>query len=126
MRQLIDIPFKWGGTTTDGCDCLGLLNLAREIGGRDPIEGFGWVYRQCKTVTQLPERTVEDGLMALGWAEVTKPQNLDVLVMRGRFSLAIGTVWDGDVLWFPGKFSALEPIEESESILGCYREFEIE
>ncbi len=122
LDQLIDIPFKWGGTTVTGCDCLGLANLAREIGNREPVTGFWWVYRRYKSTVQLPERTVELELSGLGWRQVTEPQNLDVLIMRGRFSLAIGTVWNDDVLWFPGQFSAVESIEDCASILGCYRE----
>jgi hypothetical protein len=122
LNQLTDIPFKWGGTTTDGCDCLGLANLAREIGDRKPVEGFRWVYDRYRSTVQLPEKTVEQELIALGWRSVTQPQNLDVLIMRGRFSLAIGTVWNDGVLWFPGRFSAMEPIEDCKSILGCCRE----
>jgi hypothetical protein len=122
LNQLTDIPFKWGGTTTTGCDCLGLANLAREIGEREPVKGFGWVYDRYRSTVQLPEKTVEQELIALRWRSVTQPQNLDVLIMRGRFSLAIGTVWNGGALWFPGRFSAVELIEDCKSILGCYRE----
>lgn len=122
LDQLSGIPFVWGGTTVKGCDCLGLANLARQIGGRSPVAGFWWVYQRYKSTVQLPEQTVEEELIGLGWRAVTEPQNLDVLIMRGRFSLAIGTAWGEDVLWFPSRLSAVESIDSCGHILGCYRE----
>lgn len=122
LGQLVGIPFKWAGKTTQGCDCLGLANLAREVGGRKPVEGFWWVYERYKSTVHLPERTVQTELIALGWRPVTSPRDLDVLVLRGRFSLAIGTVWGEEVLWFPSNLSALQLIDNCNGVLGCYRE----
>jgi hypothetical protein len=122
LDHLVGIPFKWGGLDRMGCDCLGLANLARKANEREPVGGFDWVYSQYKSTAQLPERTVEEELIGLGWKAVDSPRDLDVLILRGRFALAIGTVWGGDVLWFPAKLSAIQTLDYCGEVLGCYRE----
>ena len=123
LDSLVGIPFKWGGMDRRGCDCLGLANLARVAAGLDPVPGFDWVYEQYQKLSELPENTVGDELLKLGWSVVTGGlEDMDVLLLRGNYSVAIGTYYQGEVLYFPGRSSAIRKIEDCWTVLGAMRE----
>ena len=122
LDSLIGIPFKWkSGMDRRGCDCL--ANLARVEAGLQPVLGFGWIYEQYGGLSQLPENTVEDELLKLGWHPVSGSlEEMDVLLLRGNYSVAIGTYYQGDVLYFRSIFSAVRTIEGCGAVLGAMRE----
>jgi hypothetical protein len=124
LDSLIGIPFKWkSGMDRRGCDCLGLANLARVEAGLQPVPGFEWIYSQYSGLSQLPENTVEDELLKLGWHPVSGSlKDMDVLLLRGNHSVAIGTYYQGDVLYFRSIFSAVRTIEGCGAVLGAMRE----
>ena len=123
LDSLVGIPFKWGGMDSRGCDCLGLANMARVVAGLDPVPGFDWIYEQYQGLPELPESTVGDELLKLGWCVVAgEPRDMDVLLLRGNYSVAIGTYCKGEVLHFPARFSALRKIEDCGTVLGAMRE----
>jgi cell wall-associated NlpC family hydrolase len=123
LDSLIGIPFKWGGTNRKGCDCLGLANLARAEASLQPVPGFEWIYSQYSGLSQLPENTAEDELLKLGWYPVSGSlKDMDVLLLRGNYSVAIGTYYQGDVLYFRSIFSAVRTIEGCGAVLGAMRE----
>jgi hypothetical protein len=124
LDSLVGIPFKWGGLDKKGCDCLGLANLARVACGLAPVAGFDWVYDEYRCISELPEKTVEDELLKLGWGVVDgELKDMDVVLIQGSYALAIGTYYQGEVLYFPSVFSVLRNIDEcGDSVVGAMRE----
>jgi len=124
LDSLVGIPFRWGGMDRRGCDCLGLANMARVVAGLEPVPGFDWIYEQYRGLSELPEKTVEDELLKLGWGVVSDGfQDFDVVLMRGNYSMAIGTYYQGDVLYFPSVFSVLRSVDDcAGDVLGAMRE----
>ena len=123
LDPLVGIGFKWGGMSRDGCDCLGLANMARVAVGLKPVPGFDWIYDRYRGLSELPENTVEDELLKLGWGVVSGDlQDMDVVLLRGSYSVAIGTYFRGEVLYFPSVFSVLRRLEDCGAVLGAMRE----
>lgn len=100
LTQLIGIPWKLGGRTREGCDCLGLALMAqREFWGREIPD----VWRYDRGSYRETSRVAPRDLMRLGAVEVQVPQDGDVafLLVRGygHLSTVIGgallTIYEG-------------------------------
>jgi hypothetical protein len=98
--------------------------MARVVAGLEPVPGFDWIYEQYRGLSELPEKTVEDELLKLGWGVVSDGfQDMDVVPMRGNYSIAIGTYYQGEILYFPSVFSELRSVGDcAEDVLGVMRE----
>jgi hypothetical protein len=124
LQELTKIPFLWCGRTDKGLDCLGLAIKAREIllPDLEPLPDPLSHYRRYKRHELPPGYLFGEVNRNPRSSRVDEPSIGDLVVLRGIFGAALGTVvGDDSVICFDWTEYPIFRHESTLDVIGFWR-----
>jgi cell wall-associated NlpC family hydrolase len=82
VSKYLNIPFREGGRSPEGCDCWGIVALVLENEAGITLPSFSDIStRDGKSIY----RKVQDEIVSGHWQLVEEPSEFDVCLMRGHY-----------------------------------------